>query len=783
MGALQGEAGRSNAGTISACAIVAVIWFAALLQWQMHDQVVPWDSKNQFYAFYRFMAAAIQSGSTPFWNPFHYAGHPSAADPQSLIFALPFLAWAFVNPAPGMFAFDAFVLAHLLVGGWAIVLYGRREGWPVAACVLAASVFMLGGVVSGRMNHVGIITAYGLFPLALLLMRIAVEKNALWPALGFALVASQIALGRSQVPLLLCFLLAVALAAQIAARGGILETIRSRALVLIVMGAGALLLMAPPLLLTLQFIGLSNRPATPVETALLSSMHPLNLATFLSADVFGSLREGTDGWGPSSATLEGADVTDRAFNYMFCGTLTALLILWHGIAGGRLALPGRRVLAIALAVSLAYTVGRYTPVYEWLFAHAPGVALFRRPNDAAFIVVVCVAYLSGYLAADYIRTGAPRAGKAVAPLVLGAVLALAIGSAVFAQGSAQALETTLQFAAAGIALVAAGAALHAARTARARAIVMSVLALATGAELVWRNAGNVLNARPAAEYALLEAPSGEDARVVEAIETDMAKTTGGAFRPRIEVLGLDGQWQNAAMILGFEAINGYNPLRIGGYDTLVAPGENPYDVAGRMFPASFPSYNCNLSRDLNLRYLILDKPLASLPRKHDPTKFTPLLEGPRAWVYRNEEETPRVSIRSQVRVAAIDDYAKAVDLLNAGQVLVDSDEPLSQVYASQPPSSRSGLKTQARIADWRLDRIEIDVETNAPAILKLNEPNYPGWEVEVDGISKPVISVDLLFRGVELAAGARKAVFVYRPFAWRNMKTALLNMLNRPHAD
>ena len=355
-------------------AVVTFVWLAALMQWAMYDLVVPWDSKNQFYAFYRFMASAIQSGSTPFWNPYHYAGHPSAADPQSLIFALPFLAWAFINPEPSLIAFDAFVLAHLLAGGWAIVFHGKREGWPAAASIIAASIFMLGGAVSGRMNHVGIICAYGLFPVALLLMRLAIEKNSKWAALGFAIVASQIALGRSQVPLLLCALLVAAFVAQIVASEGFWQTLRTRALVIAIMLIGSIVLLAPPLLLTLQFIGLSNRPATPVETALLSSWHPLNIATFLSADVFGSLRAGSEGWGPDGQTLKGVDVTDRSFNYMFCGTLTALMLLWHGIAGGRITMKGGRLIAVALVVSLAYALGRYTPVYEWLFTYAPGVS-------------------------------------------------------------------------------------------------------------------------------------------------------------------------------------------------------------------------------------------------------------------------------------------------------------------------------------------------------------------------------------------------------------------------
>ncbi|MBX9759000.1 MAG: YfhO family protein, partial [Beijerinckiaceae bacterium] len=388
-----------------------------------------------------------------------------------------------------------------------------------------------------------------------------------------------------------------------------------------------------------------------------------------------------------------------------------------------------------------------------------------------------VAYLSGYLAADYMRLGAPRPNRALAAVALATVIALGAGAVAFAAISHKSAETLVQLAGASVALALAGAALHAARSLRARTMLMSALVVVTCGELVWRNAANVLNARPAKEYALLESPSGEDARIVEAIEADMAKTSGGSFRPRIEVLGLDGPWQNASMILGFEAINGYNPLRIGEYDDLVEPGESPYDVDRRAFPITFPSYNCKMSRGLNLRYLVLDKPLGKLPRKQDVSKFTPLLEGPRAWVYRNEEETPRVSIRTQVRVASIEDYETALDLVTEnGQVLVDSDEALSQVYAPKPST-----KARARISDWRVDRIEIEIETGAPAILKLNAPYYPGWEVEVDGVRKPVVPVDLLFRGVEIPPGARKVVFAFRPLSWRNLSNALADVLYLAH--
>ena len=100
--------------------------------------VVPWDSKNQFYAFFRFLADALHSGASPFWNPYHYGGHPSIADPQSLIFAPLFFLWALIDPTPSIRAFDLLVYAHLLIGGIAMAAIGWRARWPLPANILAA---------------------------------------------------------------------------------------------------------------------------------------------------------------------------------------------------------------------------------------------------------------------------------------------------------------------------------------------------------------------------------------------------------------------------------------------------------------------------------------------------------------------------------------------------------------------------------------------------------------------------------------------------------------------
>ena len=187
-------------------------------RWILTDSVVPWDSKNQFYAFYRFLASALESGASPFWNPYHYGGHPSVADPQSLIFAPLMVLYALFDPAPSLRAFDLLVHAHLLIGGLSVAAIGARARWPVVACVLAAVVFMFGGAAAGRLQHTGIILSYGLFPLALLLLQLALERRSLLLGAAFSFVAASIALGRNQVAMLLCFVLAAVAIAEVAER-------------------------------------------------------------------------------------------------------------------------------------------------------------------------------------------------------------------------------------------------------------------------------------------------------------------------------------------------------------------------------------------------------------------------------------------------------------------------------------------------------------------------------------------------------------------------------------
>jgi hypothetical protein len=754
--------------------LIGGIWLIAASRWVVADTVVPWDSKNQFYAFFRFLASALHSGDSPFWNPYHYGGHPSVADPQSLIFAPLFVLWALIDPAPSLRAFDLIVFAHLLIGGLCVGVIGWRARWPVVACVLAAALFMFGGAAAGRLQHTGLIVTYGLFPPALLLLKLALERRSIPIAAAFALVASALALGRNQVALLLCFALIAIALGEIASAERPLRYLRERATVLVCVAVIGVALVAVPLLLTMQFAALSNRPTLTLEVALNGSLYPAHLAQLAVPNIFGV--QGGEFWGPGPATVAETAYTDDSFNYMFVGSVPIVLLLWFGVVGGGAFRRGRALLTGIIVAALIYALGRYTPLFAGLFEWVPGVNKFRRPVDADFVLVAALALLAGHLLADYVRTGLPRrrifASIAVAAGAV-AILAWAVAFSALSGHGTDALVEVLKAAPIAIGAI---AILALAGTVRARALAAAAVALIAVADLMWWNVGFRLNAEPRAGYTVLDKPKPADARVIELVERLVRERQAMGERPRIEIIGMGGPWQNLAVVRGLEATNGYNPLRIGFYDRLVSPGESNWLPELRTFPASFDSYDCALARTLGLEFVVIDRPIEKVPHlAHRPVADV-LLAGPDVWVYRLRDPAPRLKFLRRIQVADADATSASGQLLaspSPDRVLIDDDTPPAKSYLLD------GSAGGARIVSWRPDRIEIETDSNLGGMLALHDTYYPGWIAEIDGVRAPILRADVLFRGLEVPAGRRRVVFRFAPFALDNLRDALRLVLRR----
>lgn len=779
--AASGRLSRWQAALL-APAVIGAVWLGALSRWLVTDSTVPWDAKNQFYAFFRFLAQALHSGSSGFWNPYHYGGHPSIADPQSLLLSPMFLAWAWFDPAPSMRVFDMLVFAHLLVGGLAVAALGRRRGWPEAAAVLAAVVFMLGGAASSRLNHSGIIVCYGLFPLALLALEKALSATCWRWGLVAATTMAVVVLGRNQVALMLCLVMAVLGAREWLAAGDRLAFLRSRARVLALMLGVGVALTAVPLLLTLQFAALSNRPEVTVAAALEASLHPANLMSLLTPNVFGAYTGDAGYWGPGSAIIAEVAATDESFNSIFVGLVAMTLVLWLGLAGGRLRRPGARTWAGILAAACIFCLGRYTPVFGLVFQYVPGFAFFRRPVDASFVMGLAIAMLSGELLAGYVRDGCPPVRR-WAGAVVGLGLAGLAGSALVVAGLSQhAWQTGLAIActvpaAAGLVVLMARA------NPGQRPTVAMLVALLAAGELVYWNAASPLNAEAASYYRVLETADGEDRHALAIVEAALAADHKAGERPRVEIIGLAGPWQNLAVTRRIEATNGYNPLRIGLYDRLVAPGEVPAWATERSFPATFEGYDCALAKALGLGYLVMDRPLEKLARPRRARHVETLLAGPRIWIYRIGGAMPRVRFQAHVEVADADAVAVTGELAHppvAERVTIDDETPPVNRRRTSPGRLPGG---EAKLRSWAPDKVEVDVDAALPGVLVLHDSYYPGWIAEVDGAVVKVLRADVLFRGVEVPEGRHRVTFRFRPLGLDNLRAAVLQVRSGPRRD
>lgn len=771
---------------------ILLAWLIAAAIWPLTGMVVPWDSKNHFYPMMRYLGEALRHGELPFWNPYHFSGHPSVADPQSLLFTPTMLLFAWLVPSPSMEVFDAVVFAHFLPGAFGMALLFRARGWHPAGAVIAALIFMAGGSASARLQHTGIVFSYGYFPLALWLLEGALARRSFPRAVMFAVVAALMTVGRDQVAFLLAMsLIGAVVWAVIQAERPALY-VRQRAAVLAVMAVVGGLLLAIPTLLTLQFLETSTRPSFGFGVVAMGSLPPSSLATVLFGNVFGSLRWTYDYWGPDWHTVLGGTWTDRATNYLFAGTLPALLLLWHGVAGGRLfAREFRYWLALGAAATL-YALGRYTPAFEAVFDIVPGVDLYRRPADATFLINIFLAVASGYLVHRYLAEGIPRVARSSTSPT--AILRIAVALGALMGGILVALSYAVPAHRTALALVEIGAGLALASAAafalsranpRGRMTIAAALIAVTGAELAVRNIGSSLNAEPASRYAVFRELPPEQLQGLQILKKELERRHAAGERPRVEILGLAGAWQNASMVLGIEDTLGYNPLRLADYERAVGPGENAVDPTMRTFPRTFRSYRGRLASLLGLDYLVLDRPIERLPdnvpRPRDGVET--LYGSGTMWVYKLNSGAPRAYVATKLIPVDSEEVLQQEDLPQFDR----SREALIDDYSAEDVLGNYGLRKRkkepeaavatVRITDYRPNTVRLTVETDRDGVLILHDIYYPGWEATVDGAKRPILRTNLLFRGVEVPAGRHVVEFRFRPLSLENLVTAAESLM------
>ena len=684
------------------------------------------DLVSFLYPSYRFAADALQRGELPLWDPHLFGGAPFAADLQSGLYYPPNLI-AFLVARPFEYgALETLAALHYPLAGFAAYLLGRELGLGRLAAFAGGVAFAFSGFAVAHLGHYNMLAAASWTPLALALghraFRLADQRWAFLAGGAFALV---LLAGHTQIGLYCALGLGVVWLLRLRLDGARPRRLLALAVVLAAGLAGSAVLLLPAFELT----RLSVRADISYAQAAEFAASPLGLITFLVPRFFG---DGPDAyWGLRWSLHE---------SYGYVGVSGLLL------AALAVALARRRDRATALALlallALLVALGETTPLQGWLYRLVPGFDKVRAPGRALLFVDLAASLLIGCAVERLGRPPSWRDRPRLGRLLLGAVVALAVGLLFVAPLFYYAVLTGQER----------DPTVFRRTVAAAEGVDLALLFLAATVLLLWRWRRRAAGWLPAAAAGLLWLDLAVASASFNPTEDDLLRgyrhdAIVGYLRQHAAGWRIDTRTGVAdvlqpdlARLYGLEDVAGlFNPLTLRAFDRY-------WEALGSR---SAPGYDL-----LSVRYLVArrDAPL-------DSAKFRPVQEGdaglavfensralPRAFVAPRAEPLPEDEITARLRDPTFD--PRAVVLLDPGATAASGGGAVERV----DPLGPNGL--EVRLSGVR------------GGYLVLTNVLYPGWRATVDGREAPIQRAYGLLQAVLLPEGASVVRFGFKPRFW-----------------
>ena len=767
----------------------------------------------QFYPWWHWAAQTLLAGHLPLWNPLLGMGAPLFANYQSALLYPPVWALLALDVIGGLpllaWGGTLIAAAHLAWAAWGMVRLTRSLGLGDLAQTVAGMAFGMSGYLTARLGlFPGMIFAAAWLPWVLLgVERLARRPQKGWftPEVRFLALAAgmQLLSGHAQTTwytFLLAGLWYVVRSTGYRVQG---TGYRVQGTGYVRLGLAFLtgaLLAAPQLLATAEYLLASQRAsAYAYEQAMVYSFWPWRILGLIAPGMFGSPVNG-DYWGYAAfwedALYLGILPLGLAVGWWVGGLGSrdwgtgnrdwglGIRRLGHRFSGRRaaaepltsqpltpnsltpnpatpnLATPNPLTPAFLLLLSLAsllLALGDNTPLFPWLYRHAPTFDMFQAPTRWNIWLEFALALGAAYGAERWRRPS----GRALYWARLGPAGAFAVTLGAGAgwlllQGNAD-LERLLTMvrAFALMGLWGVGAGLLTIFHPRPRREGVKHLPprlfpwLATGwlaldlLTAAWGLAPSV----PLSFYSrgAVSAP-----QVRAALET----SGGRLFLPAEDEREL--KFERFFRFPDFHAVADWDTLR----DTMLpdlflAEGIASANNFDPLLPAEYVRWTETLAEaPPSLREWMLNRMAVSVVERANPP-----VSGAEA-SFQTRESLPRWRWEPCGRVLEEEAAWEAVRAAPQGTVILSG--------AQAPPEGACFPPGEARILKIAESpqSLRFQVQTESPGWFILADVWYPQWQARLDGERVPLWKADTLFRGVYLPAGEHEVAFVYRPW-WR----------------
>ena len=650
-------------------------------------------------------------------------------------------------------AFNSFIIIHVFLAGLFTYILMREWGYSRHAGFLSALVFMFSGYMISVINLLASLASVIWLPLVILFYERALKKD--W-------VKNSIITGIFMA----CMFL-----------GGEPAILYATFFILILIGFR----LKPMFLAILVFAGLASFQILPFLEFLKHTSR--NLIDFNEASMW-SL--------PVYALLDLFIPYLSESDYMYKDYWTRqswLLVYYMGIAVVMFAFIAlkfdstkrRRGIFYILALGLALSFGRYTPVYYFLYNFLPGFSLSRYPIKFFFIAAFSLAVLAGMGMDYYARyartdTGFGKFLKWILAIAFAASFLYLVfnlnfyGVCDFLRGSILNIAGNLgskkdsvgQLVLAGAYNIKRGIGLFMflsvvmffgiKRRVSVKAVLALILLIAaadifTANKNVYQNMDTAEFLKPGDSIGFLQ----RDKNLFRIFDSP-ATLRRNMFVPERDYFeGMSGLKERVVSNRGvsFGIYDAY------GYGSLY--NKRHEEVMDIIIRSKMPD-ETNLLNLLNVKYVIS-------PKDFKINGYRVARKADKANIYENENYLSRAFLADKAVI--IKDEKEILKKLKSKDFEPEKEVILEEDFVNAHRAESIEQRAVANILKYDPGEVIVEAETSAPRFLVLSDTYYPGWKAYVDGKIDKIYRADYILRAVYLTPGRHIVKFTYDPFSFK----------------